>query len=302
MIDWVKSNLKGKSAQDAIETIKNEEITGADLVDCKTADEIKDYGIPQLAANRMFRGLKKAFPHEFAVAPAAPAAPGNGNGNNSNSQSNAKKKAKTVEERLEENERKRRTSTYRNNFNNNSNNNNNNNYNNNYRFIFNRNNNANNRFQVSVSLGGGVRKLTKNTFTVNSTVADLKQEIANNEIGGNADAVRLIYKTRHLQDGKTLGECGITGSHCFVTSVISLNGGSVSEDEKQSVEKKQKMLDNGKNSDTRDRLPRFKENKNIKPSDEPDCITFEDSDDELRVKMPCGHVFGALTIFKWCQS
>ena len=58
-----------------------------------------------------------------------------------------------------------------------------------------------------------------------------------------------------------------------------------------------------KNGERRARYPRFKTNKNIKATLETDCILGDDDDDDtLRVKMPCGHVFDPLTIYKLCQS
>ena len=88
--------------------------------------------------------------------------------------------------------------------------------------IANRNGNAS-KFQVSIFVGNK-RKITRNTFTVKNTVSDLKREIAENESGGNPTGcdVRLAYGGKPLRDDKTLGECGIINSTCFVTAIIRI--------------------------------------------------------------------------------
>ena len=281
---WITNNFpgKGKVKEDLIKLMKDNDITGSDLTAAKTEINLETVlGMPALTARKLFKSLSETFPNEFGAAKK----PVENQSKLANTVSGINALVIASEKKIAARKKEQEKTNYNINGN------------------INSNINGDKRFEVSVFVGNK-RKLTKNSFTINNTVRDLKREIAENEAGGNPEDVRLIYNKNPLVDDKTLGYYGITNSSCFVTAIIRLVGGASVEsdiDEKKQEYGKQ-VLDNGKNSDTRERIAHFKENKNIIATLEPDCVTFEDSQNELRVKMPCGHVFSPLTIFKWCQS
>ena len=89
-------------------------------------------------------------------------------------------------------------------------------------------------FKYHFNFFGHKRKLTRNRFTINSSVLDLKKEIAKNVFESNSnyipstDDVRLVFNGRPLthDDNRTLGECGILNSSCFVTVIIRITPSS----------------------------------------------------------------------------
>ena len=295
MLEWIQNNTKGKNIKvQAVDLIKNENITGKDLVKFKQLREFEQIGISSVMSRRIFEALEKAFPNEFPMS----------------EQARKEEKAARTDARLDallernnQNLRLRNSTTKQNTTNNTYTNitTNNNMYNN-------KNNSNNNKFHVSIMVGT-TRKKTRSLFSDTDKIYKLKEHIADTEIGGAAESVRIIYDGKYLQDNDTLGQVGIANSKRLVTVVLDVNGGAAplpisdeKEREKETEDEKVSLKNINNNCDIRDRFPHFNENNRIKPSLEPDCVTYEDSQDELRVLMPCGHVFSPLTIFKWCQS
>ena len=134
------------------------------------------------------------------------------------------------------------------------------------------------------------------------------------QITGNVDSVDnhgfgakkrmlLHFKGKPLNfDHKLSSIEGIKGDECqnltiFVSFKV-IGGAQASYDEK--------IDDNNSNSNnnnkTRKRFANFKKEKRIKATLKPDCIYGWNDKKSLRVKMPCGHVFAPLTLFKLTQS
>lgn len=263
VVAWIKNNIKETpSREKAVKAIEDEDISGKLLLTLTDVEKFKDSGITGPAVKRIMDGLTQSFEdYRPKTTKTAPSA------------DDTAKIVKKYQEELKERKRN------------------------------NNNSNDSSSFTVSVSIGGGKRKTIGNSkFTVNTTVLQLKRAILDSETGGDPDDLLLKYNRKSLLDNETLGDIGINGvNDLWVVAAYRTRGGAFNDNNNEDKKNSNtRLLDNGKNSDSRRRIPHFN-NKNIKPTFEPDCLTYYDSKNDLRVIMPCGHIFSPLTIFKWCQ-
>ena len=151
-------------------------------------------------------------------------------------------------------------------------------------------------------LFGQKQKPTKRRFEPWDTVATLKQAIVDEE-GGNIQDLKLICKGKPLKDNQTLRDAGVNGMKPVSVTYRVVGGTSMSNDEKEEAKANQAYKLKKEKAGLRLRLADFT-NPNISPSWDPDCIMGFDDKDTLRVKMPCGHVFDPMTIYKYvdCSS
>jgi len=95
----------------------------------------------------------------------------------------------------------------------------------------------------------------------------------------------LVYLHQHLNDdNKKLKDCGINKPNCIIVATFRTRGGLSYWNEQERI-----------------RIPDFDNFKELKPTLKQDCIMGYDDENELRVEMPCGHVFSPLTIFQYIK-
>jgi len=134
------------------------------------------------------------------------------------------------------------------------------------------------KFLPAVKVNGRSKKL-KTYVTSITLVKELKQIIENEE-GGSAANMTLLYKAKKLEDQRTLAFYEILTSFCEITRVKQVIGGAKADDDRK--------LDIN--------------NPLIKISKKPDSITYDDNDKENRALMSCGHTFSASTMFIYIRS
>ena len=147
-------------------------------------------------------------------------------------------------------------------------------------------------------------------FSGDNYVRDVGLAIAD-ELTGNEDSVGNSFGARKKMiicfygkvlnmDIKLSSVEGIKGDGDInlplIVSFKVIGGAQESYDEKKEFE------NNNNSKKERKRLADFKNEKRIKPTLKPDCIYGWDDKKQLRVKMPCGHVFAPDTLFKLTKS
>jgi len=95
----------------------------------------------------------------------------------------------------------------------------------------------------------------------------------------------LVYLNHHLNDdNKKLKDYDITKPNCIILATFRTRGGLAYWNEEERI-----------------RVPDFNNFKELQPTLNADCIMNYNSEDELRVEMPCGHAFSPLTIFQYIK-
>lgn len=131
---------------------------------------------------------------------------------------------------------------------------------------------------------------SKHYFTNESTIAQVSEHLLDIHYGGKGyKELEIIYKKDVVSSTQTLGQIKYQ-KQLFFTVSKKCRGGSV--DDSKFDNKKENPI-----KQERERFPDFS-NKNIQPSYKPDCIMGYRSKKQLRVEMPCKHVFAPKTIYK----